>query len=235
MNPNPTDILNQAREHAIAGQHEAALAKHLWYHQHAVEIEPAQSAVRRSFAMSYWHELGLTYPPAMQQLKAARDAAAESARRGQDVDESFSDAKSFNRHLNEEEKTVALFLDIERLDEKIAGRIFHVAQSALVKAKKYATCSKYLDPKKTFPIMVKGYRWALEHEKERQARGELVPNVASDQFTNQASTLVALLAVNDRRAEAEQIAAEARNVLADPNFDARLDDALDGKVPAPWP
>ena len=52
---------------------------------------------------------------------------------------------------------------------------------------------------------------------------------------NGATTLVAILAVNEREAEAQTIAAQARAEYDDPTFHAELEQALAGVMPEPWP
>ena len=54
-------------------------------------------------------------------------------------------------------------------------------------------------------------------------------------FTNKTTTLVALLVVNGRKSEAEKIAQDAKQEWDNRAFHAKLDDALHGRVPEPWP
>jgi hypothetical protein len=46
---------------------------------------------------------------------------------------------------------------------------------------------------------------------------------------------VAILSVNDRTAEATEIATLAKEELEDATFHDELESALKGTVPAPWP
>ena len=54
-------------------------------------------------------------------------------------------------------------------------------------------------------------------------------------FTNHTSVLVALLVVNDRKLEAEEVAELARKEWDDAGFHAALNSALSGEMPKPWP
>src|SRR5688572_11688303 len=47
-NPDPHVILREAKADTQAGRYEEALAKHVWFHSHALEIEPALYGVRLS-------------------------------------------------------------------------------------------------------------------------------------------------------------------------------------------
>ena len=56
-NPNPFAIMQEAVADTDAGQYEVALAKQVWYHENATKLQPAQSGIRLSFALS--NRLGL--------------------------------------------------------------------------------------------------------------------------------------------------------------------------------
>lgn len=59
----------------MAGHYEAALAKHIWFYNEALKINPNMYGVRLSFALSYWKQLADVYPPAKVKLIEARDEA----------------------------------------------------------------------------------------------------------------------------------------------------------------
>lgn len=67
------DPLDQARQLASEGKFEESLQKHIWIHDHALEVNPAYYGVRLSFALSEWIELGNKYPKALVVLKGIRD------------------------------------------------------------------------------------------------------------------------------------------------------------------
>jgi hypothetical protein len=91
-NPNPRTILESARADLRAGRYEDALAKHLWFHQHALEHDRSYYGVRLSGALTSWHQLAKVYPPALQALKETRDEAAKRVFEGKnDVRGSFRD------------------------------------------------------------------------------------------------------------------------------------------------
>lgn len=233
-NPDLQAILQEARSDTEAKRYEIALAKHLWFHQNALSIQRSFYGVRLSFALSYWHELAKEYPPALKKLKEIRDQAAHNVMEGKDARESFHDMAAINRTLGEESLTKDTFEALDGKNPKAAKRAFDLAQRALVSGKAYGLFAKYVDPKKDFSRMTEIYR------QEKRLEGD--PHFgfrhfefANKQFANAATTLVAILAVNERKAEAEEIALSAREEWNDASFHAELDKALKGIVPEPWP
>jgi hypothetical protein len=233
-NPDPTKILREAKGDTAAKRYEDALAKHVWFHHNALKHEPALGAVRLSFALSYWHELGNVYPPALAKLKEIRDEAKKSVKHGENVRESFGDLAAINKTLEEESHTKDTFAWLDTHNREAAKKVFDLAQPALIKAKAYQMCGKYLDPKKSFPRMVQLFR-----ENNRRAQdpkfGTEFKTFAEKSFTNECTTLVALLVVNERGSEAQEIATAALKEWSEPLFHAALEKALKGRVPDPWP
>ena len=66
--PDPDKIRAEANALRTKGKYSAALDRYLWYWNHALEYEPGLSAVRLSFLLSDWVELGQRYPKARQAL-----------------------------------------------------------------------------------------------------------------------------------------------------------------------
>src|SRR5262245_62591983 len=80
--PDPQQVLEEARDLAAQGRYEEALQKHLWFHENALKYDPDLSAVRLSFALGYWVELGEEYPKAREALVAIRDRGDQALRAG---------------------------------------------------------------------------------------------------------------------------------------------------------
>ncbi|MGV3484031.1 MAG: hypothetical protein ACO1RT_06420 [Planctomycetaceae bacterium] len=232
--PDLQAILQEARIDTQAQRYETALAKHVWLHEHALSVDPAFYGVRLSFALAYWRELADQYPPALAKLKEIRDAARRDVMAGKDVTQSFHDMRSINDYLGEHKATKEVFEALAEKDEKTARRVFGLAQPSLIKAKSYALIAKYISPKDDFAKLRNRY----QHDKqlaEDPRFGAQHLEYAHKSFANASTTLVAILAVNDRMAEAEEIAALARSEWSDESFHRGLDDALKGVVPVPWP
>jgi hypothetical protein len=233
-NPNPHEILHEARADARAQHYEEALAKHVWFHRNALKYEPALSGVRLSFALGYWHELGKAYPPALVKLKEIRDEAEEDVRNGKNIRESFPDLRAINRTVGEESRTKDIFILLDAQNADAAKRVFHYAQPALIKAKEYKLCGKYIDPRRSFPRIIAGFRAEKRLAKDQQFGAEHL-DFANKKFTYDTTTLIALLVVNGRKAEAEDIAGNAKKEWDNASFHAEIDKALQGGVPKPWP
>src|ERR1700748_254386 len=98
--------LEAARQFASERKFSAALRKHIWYHNHALEINPAQYGVRLSFALGDWMELARNYPPALAALKKIRDQKTRKLLNATKDRELFHDVQSINRRLNDTTATV---------------------------------------------------------------------------------------------------------------------------------
>ncbi len=232
-NPNPEMILDEAEADTAAGRYSNALAKHLWFHQNALRYAPAMYGVRLSFALSAWGNLACLFPPALEQLKAVRDEAAAAARDGSDPRHAFNDFASINRELREEGQTKDLFLWLDLNDASRAGQVFDIAEPALVEQKQYLVCGKYIDPQRSFERMLRLYREDKRIAKRPGFTG--MKGFAEQSFAYKAATLVALLVLNERKADADRIAALARSASHSRSLSRKIDAALKGTCPERWP
>jgi hypothetical protein len=239
--PDPQRILNEARSDVRERKFETALAKHVWFHEHALEYQPSLSGVRLSFALGSWMRLAEVYPPALVKLTEIRDETLRRVapkKRGRISFEDFQALAAINRELDEESITVDAFRALDADDSDSAERVFLVAQPDLVEAKEYKLCGKYIETDESLRRIVDAYRMMRKHEQKPRV-GSPLPEFATKKFINSAATLVALLVVNDRKAEAESLAPECKKEAGDAAFHAKLaaalDGALKGTVPKPWP
>src|SRR4051812_9051491 len=104
--PDPHKVLNEALTLTKQGKYEEALQKHLWFHENALKHDKALAAVRLSFALSDWVELGKKYPKARKALVAIRDKNTKSVSEGKGNFDLFMEIAAINRYLNERAKTV---------------------------------------------------------------------------------------------------------------------------------
>jgi hypothetical protein len=234
-NPDPKQIRLEAQQDIRARRYELALAKLTWYHENALVYQPSQSGVRLSFAMQDWVKLADSYPPALAKLKAFRDEAVANVKEGRKVWESFQDLVAINRTLGEQTKTRDLFVLLHSQNPQAARRVYGIAQPALIKNKEYKLCNDYLEPERDLERMVSEFYRGKELAKDPKYGGQNLTNFAEKSFTNGVTTLVALLAVNGRKSEAEKVAEDAKNEWDDSKFRAKLNSALEGNVPQPWP
>lgn len=206
----------------------------MWYHHNALKHRPSFYGVRLSFALSAWAELGAAYPPALAKLQSIRDEAAKQVRAGNGSREAFHDFASINKTLEDDSKTKDLFVWLDSNKPSVAKEVFEMAQPALIKAKEYRLCGGYLEADKAFQRILQLYRENKRMAKEREF-GKRLQELGEKSFSNSAATLVALLALNERKADAERIAAEALTEWDAPKFKEQLEKAKQGSVPEPWP
>lgn len=234
QNPDPHKILREAEADAQAGKNADALAKHVWFYKNALKYDSGEYGVRLSFALSDWIDLGKVYPPALERLRAFRDEAETDVRNKKDVRDNFSDFESINEHLEEDAKTVELFLWLDSNQKDSAKEVFDLAQPALVKSKQYALLGKYIqNPFDSYDNSVRSYEMTLEAAKDPRL-GKRVQDFAEEKFKNETTTLIAVLVVTDRKAFAEKIVENLKKQGL-PQDREQIQKALNGEVPPPWP
>ena len=224
-NPDPSAILESARQDTAARRYDDALAKHLWYHQNALKIQPAQYGVRLSFALSYWVELARLYPPAMEALEAERRDAGVRLRSASGARTDFADYAAIGQYLDDEAPTVELFVWLDQHNPTLAAQSYPMAEAPLIKAKRYQLCGKYLDVPRSKEQMLSIYRSMLKG-------GDAgLRAFAQKTFAQRAATLVALLVINGRQAEADDVAATMLKEWPDQGFSRQLERARKGGMP----
>lgn len=118
--PDLQRIFSEAQELRAHSRYEEALQRHLWLHHHALETDPSFSAVRLSFWLSDWFELGRRYPKAKQALIEIRDRDIREFATGHGHLDLFMDVSRINTYLQEEAATLILLKSIEQLDPALA-------------------------------------------------------------------------------------------------------------------
>jgi hypothetical protein len=206
----------------------------VWFFENALKYAPSMYGVRLSFALSDWKSLSDLYPPALEKLKAERDEAAAKVRRSEDPHHSFHDFAAINRVLDEDVKSEELFLWLDKNSPATAAAVYDIAQSSLVKAKEYGVCARYLDPDRSLETMVRLYKENKKIAGDPEFRHRM-SDFADESLSNGVGTLVALLVVNGRTADAKRVAEEAMKACDDSAFRKRMESALRGDVPPPWP
>jgi hypothetical protein len=161
-----TQALEAARELAKQGNYEAALEKHVWFHDNALKIQPSYYGVRLSFALGDWVDLGNVYPKALQKLRSIRDQKTNLLLAGNTDRPLFHDVRSINDFLKDSSATVDLFKRIESANSDFASNIYDLADKALLEAREYALARKYLgDPEKRFATAQRYFEEGIEFAK----------------------------------------------------------------------
>jgi serine/threonine protein kinase len=131
--PDFEKMRQEANDFANNGRYAEALQRHIWYHNHALEYDQAQSGVRLSFWLADWTELGRRYPRAWQALIEVRDEKTRKLVEGGGYSQLFSDVVSINGYLQDEEASYALFKTIQKRDPSLAQQCYFYVESLLVK------------------------------------------------------------------------------------------------------
>lgn len=167
--------LAAARHLADEGEHEQALEKNVWFHDHALEVDDSYGGVRLSFALSDWIDLGRKYPPALRKLEAIRNTKTAKLIAGEEDRELFHDVSSINECLGESESTVALFKRIDAERPVFAEKVSALVTEALVAAQEHELARKYLpNPMEKFAklkeMLHEGIEWAKSIEGANDSR-----------------------------------------------------------------
>ena len=156
--PDLQKILDEAKDFMSRGAYEEALQRHIWYHNHALEIDPAQTGVRLSFALSGWMELGRRYPKAKQALIEIRDNKTREIAQGRGYSEMVQEVQAINHELQDDDATYALFKTIREKDPKLAGQCYFYLESLLVSKGEYQWCFSHMgDPQGRFNLIRQGF------------------------------------------------------------------------------
>lgn len=144
---NAHERLRAAQVSAHEGRYADALSEYIWFHEHALEEEPALRGVRLSFALGYWLELAGQYPPARAALQGIRDEKTRRLENGAEDWELFNDVTAINRELCNDEATYDLFCLINGRNPAFAARCARVATPAIVKAYDFKLARSFIpDP-----------------------------------------------------------------------------------------
>jgi hypothetical protein len=250
--PDLQKILGEAKDFMSKGAYEEALQRHIWYHNHALAIDPAQTGVRLSFALSDWMDLGRRYPKAKQALIEIRDNKTGEIAEGRGYSEMVQEVQSINHALQDDDATYALFQTMREKDPKLAEQSYFYLETLLVSKGEYQWCFSHMgDPQGRFNLIRQNYdmerdsqkrmaemrqRTAQQMAEMNQKRGwtnswsppdtsEMMKKFAEDRFVGQTRQLIEILVATDHKADAERIRDQASAILDDPRLKSSVDDA----------
>ena len=250
--PEPSMILNAAQQLTAAGEYEEALKRFIWYFDHALEYDSGQTGVRLSFALSYWSDLAAKYPKAKRALIRFRDRDLQLFEEGNGDFQKFMELDALNKYLNNQDNTVALFMELRTNNAALASQCFPLIEETLVQKGQYGLCREVIgDPEAAFDRLRLSYErnkqmetQNAQRQKEQNARLEATyanfptnqfggprprlpapPRFADGFFVRGVSHLVEILIGTGNKPAAEKIRAEALKVLDDPKLRSSVEDA----------
>jgi hypothetical protein len=223
--PNVSEILQEAKRLTDAGSYEEALQRHIWYHNHALEIQPSQVGVRLSFALSYWMELAQRYPKAKEALNEILNRGTQAFSNGEGSFALFMEVNAINRQLGRQKETLALFESIQSQDLKLARQCYGVVEDLLVEKGDYALCESFIqDFQKRFETLRAQWQRTLSDRNQNANRASLREH-AQRTFIKDTRKLVEILVGVSRNTEAEAIRKQAVALLDVPELRSALTDA----------
>jgi hypothetical protein len=226
----PSEVLDSAVNDLHADRYDESLQKFLWFHE-ASRSETGMGRVRLSFALGYWMDLAEQYPPALKAFIKLRDQLEQKCRDNHGDFESFHDVSAFNRYLSDNRRTIDLFMDIAAEYPDNAKLIYHVAERLLVAEGMYQQCAPFLDWEQRIDTFISAYTIGLKHEESWEEWDVSPPKFARQNFETSSATIVALLSLNGRRDEAEQVRDRVLEVLDDAAIRGTLELAMSGQFP----
>jgi len=223
--PNVSEILQEAKRLTDSGRYEEALQRHIWYHNHALEIQPSQVGVRLSFALSYWTELAQRYPKAKEALNEILDQGTQAFAKGEGRFALFMEVSAINRQLGRQKETLVLFESIQSQDPKLARQCYGSAEDLLVENGEYALCESFIpDFQKRFETLSAGWQRTLSDRNPEANRTSLREHVQRT-FIKDTRKLVEILVGVSRNTEAEAIRDQGVALLDEPEMRSAMTDA----------
>jgi serine/threonine protein kinase len=252
--PDLQKILDEAKDFMSKGAYEEALQRHIWYHNHALQIDPAQTGVLLSFALSDWMELGRRFPKAKQALIEIRDHKTREIAEGRGYSELVQEVQSLNSVLQDDEATYALFQTMRKKDPKLAEQSYFYLEPLLVSKGEYQWCFSLMGgAERRFSLIRQGFEMETDRQKRmaesrqrtaqqmaamNQKRGwtnswsppdtsAMMKKSGEDRFVGQTCQLIEILVGTGHQAEAEKLRDQAVAILDDPRLRSAMSDAAE--------
>jgi len=168
------------------GKHQKALDRFIWFHENALEHDPAMYGVRLSFALRYWKDLGEVYPPALEALVKIRDEKEKQLQLGKG---------------DKSEKSIELFELISKTSVTLADEYWDMIKDYVLESKRYDIAQKYItDMTKEFNVIKAEYDSNVKLYKDPQFERADFRSYNENNFVEKITKLVELaLALEDRK------------------------------------
>jgi hypothetical protein len=234
--PDFLELLKETRALALDGRYEEALQRHIWYHNHSLELDPDQRGVRIS-SLRDWVELGRRYPKARETLLEIRDWKTRKLLDGTGNAQAFKDVAAINDHYGNQEATLSLFKSVNERDPALARKCYDSAESLLVKNREYDLCLSSLgDHEQRFSSLRQQWETGRKWEKDMSAKLKAIPNRSGGPsfvpppfydnfFVERTRRLIEILAGTGHTSEAEKIQVQAVAALDDARLRSAVADA----------
>ncbi len=192
------------------GRFEEALAEYIWCYDKGIEYNPNYSAVRNSYLLGDFTELGYVYPPATTALLEREQRAREKLLSGEGGFEEAADVGSICRALGQNGKVLELWDELAeggKLSSQIRIALFNEVLNPLLSAGRYAEVLNQIgDVSSYLKQEIEGYYETISMD---EANESLKEHMLRSCLIDSAKIYEALLGVQDERAPAY-----AKDVLA---------------------
>jgi len=116
----------------------------VWFHEHALAESPSWAGVRRSYALSYWVQLGKLYGPALTALEVTRAQKAEGLRRGKETRSAFRDVAAIDDYLDAVPATYCLYTELLKMQPELAKSCAQDALNSVVLSRDYKLAAELI-------------------------------------------------------------------------------------------
>ena len=232
-NPDPSAIRLEAIQDRQAERYQRSLEKHVWYHENALTIDPAQVGVRVSFALMDWRQLADRYPPALEKMRETRDVAERLVREHKDDFMTFMEVVALNRELKDQGRTVKLFRWLDENDPEFAAVAFEAARDTLIAEGEFELTGNYIGDTESFRAVLQQHRNTEERMPQYVDPERVEETIQSlrrymvHRMSNDIATLVAL----GRSEEAAKLGALALEEFDDDLSRPHIEKAMKGEFP----
>ena len=208
--------LMNAQKLVQEGKNEEALKRFVWLYNHSLEQDPAFSAVRLSYLLGYWVELGAQYPPALNALQEIRDRETELIKNGKGNSNIFDEVISINKYLLEDERSIALFEFMDKKYPVLAQSSWVFIRAKIIAAKKFDLARKYM------PDLMKEFRRAVFSYKRNvlyyETYSASFKEFNESSFIDEVLGLIAVAEASGDKKTANRIRIEAFEILPSPRL-----------------
>jgi hypothetical protein len=125
-------------------QYQKAFEEHQYFFEESIKT-PGLGAVRISYGLSSWAELGKVYPPAHAALVKMSDDRKSLILSGEKSSDVFHEYAAINRYIDKKHETIHTFLIVDKKFPDNAPRFYILTEALLVEEKKFDVVKKYLN------------------------------------------------------------------------------------------
>lgn len=216
---DPIERLNDARSAARAGRHAEALNEYVWFHERALEFEPALRGVRLSFALMYWAELAMVYAPARAALRNIRDRKAAAVLSGEGTPEQFEDIVRINEEAFSDRATYDLFLSLRSSYPSLADEYARLALEAMTICGDWQLARRYLpDPSESVRELSERLNGAVDECDLNGESGARASGAYTRNYIKRIRLLLDILRNTGDAEEADRLQILASDLVASPDI-----------------